>query len=39
VGGKDSRTFINRAIDADKSQNEVDVFEEKFHYYKVKNEN
>ena len=36
VGGKDSRSFVERALEADRSKTDVNVFEEKFHYVQLK---
>ena len=35
VGGVDTRTFLNRAIDADRSKDDVNVFEEKFFFFNL----
>ena len=32
IAGKDTRSFIERALESDKSKTDVNVFEEKFHY-------
>ena len=35
VGGVDTRTFLNRAIDSDRSKDDVNVFEEKFFFFNL----